>query len=78
MLPVRKPLGDKSSGATRKFPAAAFTRMSSLPKCLTVDSRVLTASSLLRTSPTSPIACNISKNLIQVLKSNSETNLIIY
>jgi hypothetical protein len=56
--PVRKPLGDRSSAAARKFPAAEFTRMSSLPKCLIVDSRTLTASSLLRTSPSSPIACN--------------------
>lgn len=54
--PVRKPLGDKSSGETRKLPAAELTRMSSFPKCLTVDSTTLFASSCLRTSPSNPTA----------------------
>lgn len=32
-VPVRNPLGVKSSGDARKLPAAPLTRMSSLPKC---------------------------------------------
>jgi hypothetical protein len=60
--PVLNPLEDKSSEGTRKLPAAAFTRMSSLPKCLKVDSTTLIASSLLRTSPSNPIACNVHNN----------------
>lgn len=39
--PVWKPLGHKSSAGTRKFPAAAFTRMPSFPKCFIVDSTTL-------------------------------------
>lgn len=60
--PVRKPLGDKFSGSARKFPAAAFTRISSLPKCLIVESTTLAASSCLRTSPSSPIAYHKKKS----------------
>lgn len=66
--PVRKPLGDKFSGSTRKFPAAAFTRISSLPKCLIVESTTLAASSCLRTSPSSPIAYH-KKNQIKIKES---------
>jgi hypothetical protein len=57
LKPVRNPLGDKSSGDTRKLPAAPFTRISILPKCLNADSRTLFASSCLRTSPSNPAAC---------------------
>uniref|UniRef100_A0A2P2PIF4 Peroxisomal 2 4-dienoyl-CoA reductase-like n=1 Tax=Rhizophora mucronata TaxID=61149 RepID=A0A2P2PIF4_RHIMU len=55
-MTVLKPLGDKSSAGTRKLPAAAFTRMSSLPKCLRVDSTARVASPLFRTSPSIPTA----------------------
>ena len=54
--PVRKPFEDKSSAETRKFPAAALTSISILPKCLNVDSTTLAASSCFRTSPSNPTA----------------------
>nr|AFK38317.1 unknown [Lotus japonicus] len=53
---VLNPFGERSSAETRKFPAAALTRMSIFPKCLKVDSTTLAASSCFRTSPTKPIA----------------------
>lgn len=58
-VPVRNPLGDRSSGETRKLPAAALIRISSLPKCLKVDSTTLIASSCLRTSPSNPTAYEV-------------------
>lgn len=53
---VRKPFGDKSSAAQRKLPAAPFTRISSLPNCFTVTSTTRATSSILRTSPSIPMA----------------------
>lgn len=75
--PVRNPLGDKSSADTRKFPAAAFTRMSRLPRLLTVDSTTLLASSCLRTSPSNPNACNgqYTNNRFQNQVQFSEDNM---
>lgn len=59
VLPVLKPLGERSSAAMRKFPAAALMRMSSLPSCSTTLFTTRTASSFLRTSPSIPMACHI-------------------
>lgn len=59
VLPVLKPLGERSSAAMRKFPAAALMRMSSLPSCSTTLFTTRIASSFLRTSPSIPMACHI-------------------
>jgi hypothetical protein len=66
-VPVRNPLGFKSSGEARKLPAAPLTRMSSLPKCSTVAAITLAASSCFRTSPSKPTACKSQQSWVAEL-----------
>jgi len=50
---IRKPLGERSSADVRKFPAATFTSILILPKCLNVYSTTLYASSCFHNAHTS-------------------------